>query len=165
MLGLVLDLFSILLRDRLRARGKRTDHEERRRAFDRVRPFIREQYAAWAKERGLSPGTSADLFCGSVSGCAIHFDTGLGGDTEHKPMLDLARPLDIDDALLVERGFSPSTPDELRAHALLERVELLEKVWLSRDGLRLVFEKRAHPDVFDAALEAVLEDLRGTPYR
>lgn len=78
MLGPILELVAIAVKERWNGRREQQAHGGRRRAFDRVRPFIRGQYVAWAK----------------------------------------------------------ATPDE-----------------------------RVHPDVFGAALEAVLEDLRGAQHQ
>lgn len=78
MLGPILELVAIAVKERWKGRRDQQAHGGRRRAFDRVRPFIRGQYVAWAK----------------------------------------------------------ATPDE-----------------------------RVHPDVFGAALEAVLEDLRGAQHQ
>lgn len=78
MLGPILELVAIAVKERWKGRREQQAHGGRRRAFDRVRPFIRGQYVAWAK----------------------------------------------------------ATPDE-----------------------------RVHPDVFGAALEAVLEDPRGAQHQ
>lgn len=78
MLGPILELVAIAVKERWKGRREQQAHGGRRRAFDRVRPFIRGQYVARAK----------------------------------------------------------AIPD-----------------------------KRVPPDVFDAALEAVLEDLRGAQHR
>ena len=78
MLGPILELVAIAVKERWKGRREQQAHGGHRRAFDRVRPFIRGQYVARAK----------------------------------------------------------ATPDE-----------------------------RVHPDVIDAALEAVLEDQRGAQQR
>ena len=73
-------------------------------------------------------------------------------------------PLDVSEGMPVERAHEPASDIERLVGTVLDKVELLEAIWLS-DGIRLVFEPRVHPDVFDAALDALDESLRSSPYR
>jgi hypothetical protein len=165
LLSLLIDLLVIGGKAAWKDGGRKAESLRRGVVSEREKRSIRSQYAAWAHERGLTPSKSPDVACGAVGGRQICFDTGLGGESERKPKIDVAMALDMFETTLVERVEEPQSMIERRVRTVLDKVELLERIWLSKDGILLVFEPRVHPDVFDAALEALDESLRASPYR
>ena len=165
--GLIVDLLLAFRRGPSKegAREREEGGRRRREAFERDRRSIRAQYATWARERGLRLGESEDVGNGVIGGREIRFHTGLAGETERRPKIDVSVPLDVSEDILVERGVEPGSDIERRVRVVLEKVDLLETIWLSKEGIRLAFGLRAHPDVFDAALDALEEALRSSPYR
>jgi hypothetical protein len=164
LLSLLIDLVVVGVKEAWNDRDREAENLRRKVAFERDKPSIRSQYATWAHERGLRSGKSQDLASGTVAGRYIRFDMALAGESERKPTIDVRVPLDVSEAIRVERAHEPASVIERRVRTVIGKVELLETIWLSEDGLRLVFEPRVHPDVFDAALDALDECLRSSPY-
>jgi len=165
----VISLIFVLLRDW--ARKREADELARELAardaaeLARVRPSICAQYTEWAVERGLLPDEAGYVFRGSIAGRPVRFDSGLAGPTERHPRLDVSQPFPVEEPTRVARDQEPATKLERALHALLDEVDLLETLWIAEDGVRLVFETRVHPDLFDAALAALETALRSDPYR